>query len=452
MTKHRILIVEDQSRERDALARLLRTEGYETQTARNCSEAMTMISEHFDAVISDLRLGQESGVELLKAWKNRHPNTPFLIATAYGEVETAVGALKTGAEDYLLKPLNPEALVIQLRQIINRRCSPTNESSTTSRANEPTSALDRIVGNSPAMHDLKDRIQRVANTDGMVLITGESGTGKELVAEAIHNLSKRSSGPFVAVNVAAVPESLVEAEFFGAVKGAFTGAETNRVGKFEAANSGTLFIDEIGDFPMSAQPKLLRVLENLIITPVGSNEDRKIDVRVVAATSRNLTELINQNAFRQDLFYRLNLLTIEIPPLRIRVEDVPYLIDYFLRDCQARYDRPDVQLSKELSDVLTKYEWPGNVRQLRNTIENMVVMGRQNPLSVQDLPAYFSGSTEAPKASVVIRDGQLQDLEREAIQYALERFQGNRTRAAEALGISVRTLQRKLKQWSTLES
>lgn len=451
MTKRRILIVEDQSRERDALARLLRTEGYDTETARNCSEAVNMISEQFDVVISDLRLGQESGVELLKFWKQRHPHIPFLIVTAYGEVESAVGALKKGAEDYLLKPLNPEALVVQLRQIIGQQTDVASKPGSEVTIADATSALDRIVGHSPAMHDLKDRIQRVANTDGMVLITGESGTGKELVAEAIHSLSKRAAGPFVAVNVAAVPEALVEAEFFGAVKGAFTGAETNRVGKFEAANVGTLFIDEIGDFPMSAQPKLLRVLENLIITPVGSNEDRKVDVRVVAATSRNLSELINQNAFRQDLFYRLNLLTIEIPPLRQRTEDVPFLIDHFLRDCQTRYGRPDVQLSKELSDVLTKYEWPGNVRQLRNTIENMVVMGRQNPLSVQDLPAYFSGSTEAPKSSLVIHDGQLQDLEREAIQYALERFQGNRTRAAEALGISVRTLQRKLKQWSTLE-
>lgn len=446
MNRGRVLIVEDQTRERDALARLLRTEGYETLAAKNCTEAIAFVSHNIDVVISDLRLGQEDGLELLRLWKLKSPHTPFLVVTAYGEVKTAVGALKHGAEDYLQKPVNPESLIMQLRQILDRQ---EPDVRTKSNADPGELELSRILGQSQVIRQMKDSIRRVAQTDALVLITGESGTGKELVAEAIHRLSRRAGSPFVAVNVAAVPESLVESEFFGSVKGAFTSADTNRQGRFEAANGGTLFVDEIGDFPLPAQAKLLRVLETLVITPVGSVEDRKVDVRVVAATSRNLIEMTSQNTFRSDLFYRLNLLTIEVPPLRNRDDDLPLLIDHFMNECQVRHGRDNLQLSDELRDVLLKYDWPGNVRQLKNTIENMVVMGRQNPLSIDDLPAFFSGNPEAKHATGAPRDGQLQDLEREAIQSALAKFDGNRTRAAEALGISVRTLQRKLKQWSS---
>lgn len=446
MNKPQVLIVEDQTRERDALARLLRTEGYQPLTAKNCTEAKALVSQNVAAVVSDLRLGQESGIDLLRFWKSHHPETPFLILTAYGEVDTAVGALKLGAEDYLQKPISPETLLLQLRELIGRRHFSQLPQPGLIDAN---SHLDRIVGKSQAIRELKERICRVAETDGLVLITGESGTGKELVAAAIHHLGKRAQNAFVTVNVAAVPESLVEAEFFGSVKGAFTGADANRSGRFEAANRGTLFIDEIGDFPLASQAKLLRVLEDYVITPVGTNEGHKVDVRVVAATSRNLSEMIDQNQFRQDLFYRLNLLTIHIPALRQRADDLPVLIDQFLSESQTRHHRMNIQLSNELRDVLLKYDWPGNVRQLRNTIENMVVMGRQNPLSIEDLPAFFSGNPDASNANIVAREGLLQEVERDAIQSALAKFDGNRTRAAEALGISVRTLQRKLKQWSS---
>lgn len=443
MKKNRVLIIEDQVRERDALARLLRTEGFQTLTAKDHDQALTLIAEAVDVVICDLRLGQRNGVELMRQWKSRRPETPFVIVTAFGEVSSAVEAIKLGAEDYLTKPLNPESLVLLLRRLIPREASAPNPMSSASTLEE----LTGITGHSREMQNVLESIQRVASADGLALILGESGTGKELVASAIHRLSRRAQGPFVAVNVSAIPESLIEAELFGAIKGAFTGATFDRIGRFEAAHEGTLFIDEIGDFPLGSQSKLLRVLENLIVTPVGSNDDRQVNVRVVAATSRNLQDMMQQNQFREDLFYRLNVLTIVLPPLRERRDDIRSLVEQFLNESRQRHQRYEIQLSTDLLRFLEEYEWPGNVRQLRNTIENMVVMGKQTPLSIEDLPAYFSGNPAAPRSTHRIGDGQLMELEKSAIMSALDRFQGNRTRAADVLGISVRTLQRKLKAW-----
>jgi transcriptional regulator with PAS, ATPase and Fis domain len=278
------------------------------------------------------------------------------------------------------------------------------------------------------------------------LITGESGTGKELIAAAIHRLGRRSTGPYVPVNISALPDGLVEGELFGYVKGAFTGATQDRKGRFEAANGGTLFVDEIGDFPLALQPKLLRVLEGFIVCPVGSNLEKRVDVRVIAATSRNLNELVAAGTFRDDLYYRLNVLTIHVPPLRERREDIPMLIRRFLEESARRHAHGTPLLAPELVNFLENYDWPGNVRQLRNAIENMVVMGREKTLNLGDLPRYLSGGPIAQGLGTST-EGILQDLERVAILSALDRFQGNRTRTAEALGISVRTLQRKLKQW-----
>lgn len=445
MSKPSVLIVEDQARERDALARMLRTEGIHPLTARNEAEALASIDAKIHAVICDLRIGRDNGVELMLRWKSVHPETPFVIVTAYGEVSSAVEAIKLGAEDYLTKPLNPESLILLLNRLI--QSTPESPRSGSQLIEE----LTQKTGQSPQMAQALERVQKVAPTDGLVLILGESGTGKELIANAIHQMSHRSGGPLVAVNVAALPESLVEAELFGIVKGAFTGAISDRIGLFEAAHNGTLFVDEIGDFPLASQAKLLRVLENLTVTPVGTTEVRRVNVRVIAATSRNLQEMVKQNAFREDLFYRLNVLTIELPPLRQRVGDIDYLIEHFLDESRERHHRPDIKLSSELREYLVQYEWPGNVRQLKNAIENMVVMGKQNPLSTADLPAYFSGNPAAPQTVSVTGAVALQDMERVAIHSALDRFQGNRTRAAEALGISIRTLQRKIKAWQSTE-
>lgn len=442
--KGSVLVVEDEQSERDALARLLRMEAYDVLTARDPEEALAHIDGEIGLVISDLRMGAGNGIDLMRLWRERRPQTPFILATAYGDVDSAVTAMKLGAEDYLTKPVDPDALLRLVRNKITGAPSKARKSGGLS-----LNAGGRgILGQSPAMLDVFERVRRAAPTDGLVLVLGESGTGKELVAAAIHAYSRRKDGPYVAVNIAALPESLVEAELFGYVPGAFTGAERDRIGRFEAADGGTLFIDEIGDFPLPAQAKLLRVLDNLAINPIGSNEERRVDVRLVAATSRNLPELVAEGAFREDLFYRLNVLTIELPPLRDRHDDIPVLIDAFLADASQRYERPAPTISAELRQFMLSYDWPGNVRQLRNAIDNMVVMSSGERLSLDDLPAYLSGNsallaTAAP-GSVANR---LRDVERTAILSVLDRCGGNRTHAAEALGISVRTLQRKLKAW-----
>ncbi|HEX7449889.1 MAG TPA: sigma-54 dependent transcriptional regulator [Pirellulales bacterium] len=440
-----VLVVEDEQSEREALARLLRMEAYRVITARDPEEALEHLHDDVGLVISDLRMGKASGIDLLRQWRERRPQTPFIMATAYGDVDSAVTAMKLGAEDYLTKPVDPDALLVLVRRKIAREQA-TGDT-------QPAGLFEVrggrcILGQSPAMLEVFERVRRAAPTDSLVLILGESGTGKELVASAIHAYSRRKDGPYIAVNIAALPESLIEAELFGHVPGAFTGAERARIGRFEAADQGTLFIDEIGDFPLPAQAKLLRVLDHLTVNPIGSNDERRVDVRLVAATSRNLGELVGEGAFREDLFYRLNVLSIELPPLRERRGDIPLLIDAFLADACQKHERSSPTLSPELTQFMLAYEWPGNVRQLRNAIENMVVMSSGETLSLGDLPAYLSGNSSLlAKAAGRTDTSNLRDLERTAILSVLDRCHGNRTHAADVLGISVRTLQRKLKTW-----
>ncbi|HEY1785500.1 MAG TPA: sigma-54 dependent transcriptional regulator [Pirellulales bacterium] len=447
-SKVNVLVVEDEQSERDALARLLRMEQYGVLTARDPQEALGFVEDDVTLVISDLRMGKASGIDLLRQWRERRPETPFILTTGFGDVGSAVAAMKLGAEDYLTKPVEPEELLELVRRTIEQRQQ-------VQRTVEPAAdrrgpAAGRILGQSPRIIDVLERLTRAAPADSLVLILGESGTGKELVASALHEQSRRRAGPYIAVNIAALPESLVEAELFGYVPGAFTGAVKHRVGRFEAAHGGTLFIDEIGDFPLPAQAKLLRVLESFSVNPVGSNEERRVDVRVVAATSRNLTELVASGDFREDLFYRLNVLTIQLPALRQRRDDIPLLIDAFMAESCRKHQRSQPALSPELLEFMLAYDWPGNVRQLRNAIENMIVMSRTATLSFPDLPAYLSGDPSLlVRSATAGRTDNLQDMERTAILSVLERCRGNRTYAAEALGISVRTLQRKLKAWAS---
>ena len=440
-TKQTILIVEDQASERDALGRLLRSEGYAIRTASNRMEAIAANTTGADLVLCDLKLGKDSGIDVLKVWKERRPAVPFLMMTAFGDVASAVEAMKIGAIDYLTKPLQPNNLLVLLNRFLPMRnvVAPASEND--------RSGIGKMIGQSPLMQEVHSRIQRVAESDSIVLITGESGTGKELVASAIHELSKRSAGPYIAVNVSAMPDTLVESELFGYVKGAFTGANEARQGRFLAADKGTLFMDEIGDLPTSIQPKLLRVLEQFAFAPVGTNEERKVDVRLVAATSRNLSEMVDRNEFRIDLYHRLNVLAIDLPPLRQRPEDIPELVAFFLKDCSQRHLRSTPTISNEVMDFLVHYAWPGNVRQLRNAIETMVVMSRQEELTREHLPSYLSGGKIGPSEIASDSKGTLDDLERIAIQNALKQSMGNRTHAAQNLGISVRTLQRKIKNW-----
>ncbi len=322
----------------------------------------------------------------------------------------------------------------------------------TATADQPT-RFGALWGVSRSMQTVYEQIRRVAQTQATVLIVGESGTGKELVAAAIHEHSPRRRGPFSTINMAAVPETLVESELFGHVKGAFTGAGHDRAGWFQATGGGTLFIDEIGDLQLTSQAKLLRVLDNHRITPVGGNESRKIDVRVLTATNQPLESLVAENRFREDLYYRLNVLSIKLPPLRERREDIPLLTTCFFEEIAATYGQPPPELSDELKQFLLDYDWPGNVRQLRNAIESMMVLADSGVLTVDDLPPTVQGDSVGHESAFEVPDDlTLEEIEKTAILQSLDRCRGNRTQAARCLAISVRTLQRKLKQWGISET
>lgn len=430
------------------MARVLRMEKYDVLTAENPQQALKYLDQSVDLILSDLRMGKSSGLDLLRYWEAERPNTPFILITAYGEVDSAVTAMKLGARDYLTKPVDPEQLLGLIRKCLE---SQRTEAAPASRPRAPRNGrggTSRIVGQSAVMRDVCTQTLRAAQTESTVLILGESGTGKELIAEAIHENSPRQGGAFVLVNMAAIPDTLVESELFGHVKGSFTGATTDRLGRFETANGGTIFIDEIGDFPQPSQAKLLRVLENRTVTRVGSNQDQAIDVRVVAATSRNLSQMAAVGEFREDLYYRLNVVVIQLPPLRQRREDIPLLAEHFLAElCQANH-MPPLAIQPELLGFLECYAWPGNVRQLRNCLESMVVMARGSVLTLEDLPQSIAHPESHPARGVPsASDRTLEDLQRAAIVRTLRQLDGNRTRTAEALGISVRTLQRRLKEW-----
>jgi DNA-binding NtrC family response regulator len=433
----RILIVEDDDSEREALARVLRLERYEVIAARSPAEALELAVDGVELVISDLCLRRESGIDLLRRWKSKHPQTPFLLVTAFGTIQTAVDAIKLGADDFLLKPVDPVQLLELVQRLLHRKrpgAIPSGDSP----------SLSAIVGNSSAVNTIRQNIRRAAATNSTVLIMGESGTGKELVARAIHASSPRASGPLVVINMAAVPETLVESELFGHAKGAFTSAVQPRMGRFEQANQGTLFIDEIGDFPLHMQPKLLRVVEDGLVAPLGSVQDVKVDVRLVAATSRPLAKLVRSGEFREDLYYRLNVIAIDLPPLRQRREDIAPLVHHFLQQFAVNPSLEVRDVSPDLMQRLENSPWPGNVRQLRNCLERMCVMSNSAVLSLADLPAEIN--EEEP-----VLKGDLRTMERSAILDTLRRHDGNRTRAAEALGISVRTLQRRLRDWGDIE-
>src|SRR3954466_7614385 len=327
----RVLVVEDHEVERRAVSQILKAEGFSVFGAENADKAIGYIEENIDVVLSDLQMGDVSGLDLLQLWKKRRPETQFILLTGHSSVNSAVEAIKSGAYDYVTKPVNPDELILLIKRAIEGMAKD-KEIDNLRRRLDQRFGLDQIVGQSKQMKDVFARIQRAAPVDSTVLVLGESGTGKELVAQALHHNSPRKKGPFVAVNCAAVPATLVESELFGHVRGAFTGATDKRMGRFEQADAGTLFIDEIGDFELGLQAKLLRVLESLTVTPVGGHEDRKVDVRVIAATSRDIRKMVHDVTFREDLYYRLNVVTIDLPPLRARPDDIPVLVEHFLKE------------------------------------------------------------------------------------------------------------------------
>jgi DNA-binding NtrC family response regulator len=450
-TVGRVLLVEDHETERRAMTHILKSEGFTVFGAEDADKAIGYMDENIDVVLSDLHMGDVSGIDLLQLWKKRHPETQFILLTGHSSVDSAVEAIKGGAYDYLTKPVNPDELILLIRRAVETQ-QKDKEIDSLRRRLDQKFGLDQIVGQSKQMKDVFARIQRAAPVDSTVLILGESGTGKELVAQALHHNSSRKKAPFVAVNCAAVPATLVESELFGHVRGAFTGATDRRMGRFEQADGGTLFIDEIGDFELGLQAKLLRVLETLTITPVGGHEDRKVDVRVIAATSRELRKMVEEGTFRSDLYYRLNVVSIMLPPLRQRPDDVAILVDHFLKEITENKHTKPHRVTPEVMRRLQAYRWPGNVRELRNVLESMMVLADSEMLTENDLPdQVLAGSPEIGAPKDIPTGLTMDELERLAINKALAECGGNRTHAADRLGISVRTLQRKLRHYDEMQ-
>jgi DNA-binding NtrC family response regulator len=437
----RVLVVEDADAERRSISQVLQREGFTVFSAGCADKALGYIGESIDVVLSDQFLGSATGVDLLLLWKKQRPRTQFIIMTSQGSIPAAVEAIKGGACDYVCKPLTHGKLVLMVHHAVEG----VRKSERFRWGGDSPAQMQTIVGQSRQITEVRSRIQRAAPVDTTVLILGENGTGKELVAEALHHQSQRRSGPFVAVNVAAVPATLVESELFGHVRGAFTGATDSRTGRFEQADGGTLFIDEIGDFDLALQPKLLRVVETLTLTPVGGQENVHVNVRVVAATSRDIEKMVREGKFREDLYYRLNVVRITLPPLRQRPEDIVPLVEHFVAQIVEGKNPVGRTLSPQVMRRLLDYQWPGNVRELRNTLESMMVLADGETVTESDLPAHIlHAAGDAEPGGHVPVGLTMEELEKLAIIRMLATCGDNRTHAAERLGISVRTLQRKL--------
>jgi two-component system response regulator AtoC len=446
-----LLIVDDERSTREGLRSALEEE-FDVYVAPGSTEAMRILkAERIDLLLTDLRLGGDSGMDLLDA-ALKLPEPPVAVMmTAYGSVDTAVEAMRRGAWHFVTKPLNLDEVEMLLKRALRNRRLET-ENVQLARQIQETHKLDRLIGKSPEMTRVEELIRQVAPTRATVLIEGESGTGKEVVAQAIHHLSGRPAGKLVTVHCAALSPQLLESELFGHEKGAFTGAAQRRIGRFEQADGGTLFLDEIGEIDAATQVKLLRVLSERTLERVGSNTPVKVDVRVVAATNRSLRAMVDAGTFREDLFFRLNVVRIGMPPLRTRREDIVLLANVFLKEFAAENGRPVKPLTDSALERLLAYDWPGNVRELRTAIEHGVVMSNESEIGLRHLPVFLAagGDLRPEAAGLAAVTGpdpgilNLQELETRAIRSALAAADGNRTRAAELLGVSRRTLQRKL--------
>lgn len=450
-SKIQILIVDDEKVQREILEGFLVKQGYGAAAAEDGPKGLKEFKRGaFDLVLTDYRMPGMDGIELLKEVRRLNPEAVVVMMTAYGTVETAVSAMKEGAYDYLTKPIDLDELLLMVQRI-EKEVGLDRENRALKEQLREKFKVDFIISTSRRLEEALNLAGRVAQSQATVLILGESGTGKELIARAIHYSSPRAGKPFVKVNCATLPENLLESELFGHEKGAFTGAAARRVGRFEQADRGSIFLDEIGDLSPSLQMKLLRVLQEREFERVGSNQTIKSDVRVIAATNRNLEESIKKGTFREDLYYRLNVVTISLPPLRERKEDIPLLIEHFLKKYNGENKKAVTSLSKEAKDLLLQYDYPGNVRELENFIERAVVLARGDTLTVQDLPLNLRQS-KAEAALGEARGGRnlpeaLEEIERQWIVRALERSGGVQIKAAEELGISERVLRYKMKKY-----
>ncbi len=444
-----VLIVEDEANMRRVLSALLERDGFGTLEASDGDAALELLAhEPVDAVLTDLRMPKMNGLELLEAVHRAHPEIPVVMLTAHGTVGSAVEALKQGAFDYLTKPFDPD----EIRQVMEKAVSTRRLAAREVRVAGDEDAEPLLCGPSDALAEVKHVIERVAPTPATVLITGESGTGKEIVARSLHRASTRKSEPFLKINCAAIPEGLLESELFGYERGAFTGAVGRKPGRFELADGGTLFLDEIGEMPLSAQPKLLRAIQEGRFFRVGGTETVQVDVRLVAATNRDLREEVRAGRFREDLFYRLHVVPIHLPPLRERPEDIPPLARLFLERFAARLRRPVTNIDPLAMDLLLGHPWPGNIRELENAIERATLLCDGSTLTARDLPPEVqppvprqTSNSEPTPLRERIR-AATQRIERDAILEALRMTEGNVTRAARKLGLSRRGLQLKMKE------
>ncbi len=433
------------------LKALLKDWDYRIQEADDGRQAVDAVhTQPFDLILMDVRMSSMGGIEALKEIKTYNPAIPVLIMTAYSSVPTAVEALKSGAYDYLTKPLDTDELSLTLERALDH----TRLQSEVARLKTQlptTKTLDRLLGTSPPMRRLKEMIATVAPSDATVLITGESGTGKELIARGIHELSFRKNGPMITVNCAALSETLLESELFGHEKGAFTGADKLREGRFKAADSGSIFLDEIGEISASVQAKLLRVLQEREIQRVGGEYPIKVDVRILAATNKDLREEAAAGRFREDLYYRLNVVLLESPPLRQRTEDIPLLAQEFLFRFTQKNNKPLKGFTPQAMDTLLKAGWPGNVRELENAVERAVIMAPGDYVSEKELPLHLqtqdNGFIAVDPAPEFFEGGSLEELERKAILSTLDQVRGNKSEAARRLGITRATLHKKLKKY-----
>lgn len=450
----RIAVIDDESESLASICRALKKVGYDVLSFEDGVAALQALESFrdVDLVVTDLKMPRVSGIDLLRKVREVNREAGFLIVTGHGTVETAVEALKGGADDYILKPLDLFELRNRVHQILEKR-RPGNDLRFLKRQTS-TGTTGPIIGKSPAIQHLLEQIGTVAPTRSTVLLLGESGTGKDLAAQTLHAHSLRSRENFLPLNCASLSASLLESELFGYEKGAFTGALERRLGKLELADRGTLFLDEIGEMPLEMQVKLLRFLETREIMRVGGATPITLDVRLIAATNRELARAVEQQKFRVDLYYRLKVVTLVMPPLRERAEDIPLLLGHFLTKFAEEHQRPALEVSPEAMEALVRYSWPGNVRELKNLIENLVIFSKHPVLQLADLPLDIRQSPDTGKdwpPTARFEELNMSTIERQAILQALEKTGGNRLKAAQLLGIGLRTLQTKLKEYGMTE-
>jgi two-component system NtrC family response regulator len=449
MDRAGILIVEDEDAQRTLLAGLLRKEGYAVGEAGNGHDAIESFkNDVFEIVLLDYKLPDTDGLTLLKKFKETNPETEVIMVTAFGSIENAVGALKAGASEYMTKPIDLDDLLFKIKKT-EEKTYLVRENRVLKETLKDRFKSEDFVYQSEKMHEVASLIVRIARTDSTCIIAGESGVGKEIVVDLIHSLSDRKDYPLVKVNCAAIPETLLESELFGYEKGAFTGAHQRKIGKFELANKGTIFLDEIGDIPLILQSKLLRALQEKEIERLGGLHPIKVDARIITATNKNLDEEVKKGTFREDLYYRLNVVNISVPPLRERKEDIPLLIDFFLKKYNARHKKNVKGITREARDILMKYDYPGNIRELENITERAVVLTRGDYISKEDLPV-FSDQTKAMLEKNMKEI--VEAIEKNMILDALIGSDWTQTRAASILGLSERMLRYKIKKYNIVKT